>query len=124
LEQSASCTVSLATTQCDVLPRDAALFCVSEAKQQQNGSSTAGSSDALEQLVAASGKLALLDRMMQKLVAGGHRWGATRRTDQAVQKACILARATCQVHHHAAFLEGTCAVAACLEAASNTCSLQ
>lgn len=48
-----------------------------EAKQQQNGSS-AGSSDALEQLVAASGKLALLDRMMEKLVAGGHRCDAGR----------------------------------------------
>jgi len=33
----------------------------------------AASSEALEQLVAASGKLALLDRIMGKLVAGGHR---------------------------------------------------
>jgi hypothetical protein len=33
----------------------------------------AASNEVLEQLVAGSGKLALLDRMMEHLVAGGHR---------------------------------------------------
>lgn len=51
--------------------------CPAASKQQQNGAlssaAAAGGSEALEQLVAASGKLALLDRMMAKLVAGGHR---------------------------------------------------
>lgn len=48
------------------------LLCCAEAERQSGGSSP-GSSEALEQLVAASGKLALLDRMMQRLVAQGHR---------------------------------------------------
>jgi hypothetical protein len=46
-------------------------------QQQQQGDPSApvpaASNEALEQLVAASGKLSLLDRMMDQLVAGGHR---------------------------------------------------
>jgi hypothetical protein len=53
--------------------------CLSECaeEQQQNGAAPR-SSEPLEQLVAASGKLALLDRMMDKLVAHGHRYDAVQ----------------------------------------------